>query len=91
MGEHIKNIIDKFIREAKGREVHQRNIERELAEFFEEESIEYVKRKEIGRDQVMLYFKSSSFIYDFNLKKGELLKKLQKKFPEIKEIKTRVT
>lgn len=90
MGTHIGEIVAKFIKEVKQRNDYQNKIEKELINFLDEESAGYIKRKEIKRDQITVYFGASSFAYDFNLKKDELLKKIQEKFPEIKEIKTKV-
>ena len=87
---NISDIVEKFIKEIKEKNNYNNQVEKEIIDYIGPESVKNIVRKEIQKDQIMLYFGSSSFAYDFNLKKEELLKKIQKSFPEIKQIKTKI-
>ncbi len=87
MTTHIKCLIEGFLKEKKREICYKKKIEKAICKFLSKKDEKHIKSKKIIKDQLVIYFDSSSFAYNFNLKKNNLLTEIKKEFPEIKGIK----
>ena len=90
MATHIKLLIEGFLKKKKEDCAEQEKIEEILNRFLDKETKKHINPKSISRGKLILHSDSSSFTYNFNLKKEKILKEIQKEFPEIKGIRVKI-
>ena len=90
MATHIKMLLDEYLKKAKNEFTRISEIECIIGEILNEETRKHIKIKEIKKGDIFLISDSSTFIYTFNLEKKNLLEKITKKIPEIKNIKIEI-
>ena len=90
MSTHIKQLIDEFLRKSRMKGDYKNQIEKTVDGFLGKETRKHIWVKKIIGGRLVFNSDSSSSIYNFSLKKEELLKELKKKHPEIKKIEIRI-
>jgi len=90
MGIHIKCILDKFLKEGEGKRKYQERIKEAVERLCGEEERKHILHSFMEKDKIIIQLDSSSAIYEFNLKKKNVLEKIRKEFPEVKDIKTKL-
>lgn len=90
MATHIKFLLEDFLKRKKSELDGFCKIERVVREALDDENKNHIFFKKILKDTLILGSDSSSFMYYFNLKKENVLKRVSKEFPEIKKIKIEI-
>ena len=91
MATHIKHVLGGFLKEKKKDLKKRDQIEKIIGEELEGKIKKHIKLKRIYKNNLILHSDSSNYSFSFYLKKESLLKKIQKKFPEIKDIKIKIS
>jgi len=90
MAIHIKDLVGKFLAEKKEEYQEKEKVQRIVEELLDFGLRERVCVKGICKNEVVLYSPSSSFSYDFKLKKEKILAGVKKEFPRIKNIRVEI-
>ena len=90
MATHIKVLIKKFLKEQKKTTRQHSEIRRVIKENLDRTSAKNLVVEGVHKNTLIIRSSSSSFVYDFNLKKEGILEALQKELPCLKEIKIKV-
>lgn len=90
MPEHIKNVIEKFLKEIQNRKGETERITQVIKNVLGESEAAHISLKKIYQKKVLFSVDSSSFSYDFNLKKQKVLVAIKKEFPYIEDIIIRI-
>ncbi|MDD5194582.1 MAG: DciA family protein [Candidatus Omnitrophica bacterium] len=87
MATHIKELLKNFLQEKKSEYVEAEKLHKVINANLDKALVKHVSLKKIQRDTLVFKTDSSGIVYEFNLKKGALLKAIQKEFSYIEEIK----
>ncbi|MCF7887225.1 MAG: hypothetical protein K9L71_02295 [Candidatus Omnitrophica bacterium] len=90
MAEHIKTIVDKYIKESKQKAKQYNILKNILKKNLKKNTTKQIRAEFKKNNKIVVFLKSSSAIYELRLQKKEIEKEIKKKFPSIKEIKTEV-
>jgi len=90
MATHIKLLIEGFLKKKKEDCAEQDKIEDVLNQSLDKETKKHISLKNISKGVLILHSDSSSFTYNFNLKKEKILAQIQKEFPKIKGVKVKI-
>ena len=90
MGIHIKCILDKFLEKGEEKKKYREKIRAAVGRLLGEKERTHISFSSVEEKKIILCFDSSSAIYEFNLKKKDVLEKIKKEFPEIKDIKSKL-
>ncbi|MCF7888314.1 MAG: hypothetical protein K9L76_03455 [Candidatus Omnitrophica bacterium] len=90
MAEHIKTIVDKYIKENKQKIKEYKNIKKILREKLNQNTTKQIRIEFKEKNKIVLFLKSSSAVYEIRLQKKEIEKNIKKEFPNIKEVKIEV-
>jgi hypothetical protein len=90
MATHIKLLIEGFLKKKKEDCAEQEKIEAILTRLLDKETKKHISLKNISKGHLVLHSDSSSFTYNFNLKKAKILKEIQKEFPQIQGVKVKI-
>ncbi|MFO8052507.1 MAG: hypothetical protein R6U54_00920 [Candidatus Omnitrophota bacterium] len=90
MAEHIKTIVDEYIKKNKQKQKQYENIKKILKETLNKNIAEQVKIEIQPKQKVVFFLRSSSAVYGFRLQKNKIEEKVKKELPKIKEIKIEV-
>lgn len=91
MGTHIKDIVDQFLKKKEIQSDYYTRLEEIIGNVLDRQTKKHLYLKEAGPGSLTFHSDSSNFTYYFNLKKDTLIKEIQKSFPQIKEIKIKVS
>ncbi len=87
MATHIKDLIEDFFKKNQKEFQKKQNIEKILWENLDQETRKHIKLHQMVKNQIVLLADSSSAVYNFNLQKEDILKKIKNKYKQIKKIK----
>ncbi|MCK4520030.1 MAG: hypothetical protein KAT96_02575 [Candidatus Omnitrophica bacterium] len=90
MAIHIKHLVGKFLEKKKQDFRHQEKVQQIVNRFLNNDARESVYLKRISKGEFVFGAVSSSFAYDFGLKKDRVLSGIKKEFPQIKDIKIEI-
>ena len=90
MAIHIKYLVNKFLEKKKQECIHQEKVQEIINRFLGSEAQESVYLKRVSKGEFVFGAASSSFAYDFGLKKEKVLSGIKKEFPQIKDIKIEI-
>jgi hypothetical protein len=90
MATHIKYIIKKFLKEQKKASREQERIKKIINGNLNRALAKNIVVEGVHRNILFVRSDSSSFAYDFNLKKKGLLEALQKELPCLKDVKIKI-
>lgn len=87
--EHIKDILNKYFLNFNTQD-HQK-----IQEFLQgilqgKKWGKYIRWGRVWKSTIFLYAQSSVELYEFNLHREEVLKKIQERFPKIKNLKVKI-
>lgn len=86
MAIHIKQILDEFLKNKKDIWARQKKIEQIVNPLIKDKMKKHIYLKKVLKNCLVFASDSSSFSYEFSLKKGEIIKEIKKEFPEIERI-----
>jgi len=87
MATHIKHLLHSFLKHKKDADAYQQKITHIVSATLSSELQKYVRIKTIRQGVLVFHSDASSATYELMLKKPEVLGAVQKKFPEIKDLK----
>ena len=90
MATHIKLLIGGFLNKRKKEARNQERIDQIIRGVLSKETEKHIEIKKIHKGKIVLHSDSSSFSYEFNLKKEKVLEAIQKEFPKIKTIRIEI-
>ena len=90
MAIHIKDLVDKFLAKKKEEFKDQEKIHQIISKFMNPAAREGIYFKGIFKKEVVFKSTSSSFRYDFGLKKDKILAGIKEVFPQIKNIRVEI-
>ncbi|MCF7894691.1 MAG: hypothetical protein K9L69_00945 [Candidatus Omnitrophica bacterium] len=90
MAEHIKTIVDEYIKKSKEKTKQYKNIKKILATNLNKNTTKQIRIEFKKNNKIVFFLRSSSAVYGFRLQEKEIGKKIKKEFPNIKEIKIEV-
>jgi len=90
MAVHIKDLVEKFLAEKKEEYEEKEKVQQIIEKVLDFGEREKVCVKGICKNEVVLYSPSSSFSYDFKLKKEKILAEVIKGFPRVKNIRLEI-
>jgi hypothetical protein len=90
MTEHIKIIVERYVKKGQEKNKQYKEIKNILKEELREQVLEKVKIESTNSKEVVFFLNSSSAVYEFKLQEGKIKNKIKEKLPEIKKIKTKV-
>ena len=90
MAIHIKCLVDKFLEKKRQDFEHQDKVQQIVNRFLSNETREGIYLKRIFKGEFIFGAASSSFAYDFGLKKSKMLSGIKKEFPQVKDIKIEI-
>lgn len=90
MAIHIKGVIDKFLEKKKQDFKQQDKVQQVVARFLGEKTQDNIYLKRIFKGVFVFGAASSSFAYDFELKKIKILEGIRKEFSQVKDIKIEI-
>ncbi len=90
MATHIKTLLDEFLNKAKNEVNRISKIERIVNKTLNPETKKHIRIKKIMKGGVFFVSDSSTFVYNFNLEKKKILDEINKKIPEINNIKIEI-
>ncbi len=90
MATHIKTLLDEFLNKAKNEVNRISKIERIVNKTLNPETKKHIRIKKIIKGGVFFVSDSSIFVYNFNLEKKKILDEINKKIPEINNIKIEI-
>ncbi|MCK4912293.1 MAG: hypothetical protein KAS05_01070 [Candidatus Omnitrophica bacterium] len=90
MAIHIKDLVGRFLAEKKEEYKEKEKIQQVIEKIVDLDLQGSVCVKGVCKDEIILYSPSSSFSYDFKLKKEKILAGIRKEFPSIKNIKIEI-
>ena len=91
MAVHIKELLEKFLKDNKSNTQQQKKIEEAVSGFLDEEEKKHIKLKNITKNQLVFISQAPSFTYNFNLKKDRILAEVKKISPKIESIKITIS
>jgi hypothetical protein len=86
MAMHIKDLLNSFFKEAEKKNKEKDSLQKIIDRVLAEKVRKHVHLKKTYKNKLIFQSDSSSFSYEFNLKKKELLEEIQKENPEIEKI-----
>ncbi len=86
MAEHIKVLIEEYIKKNKTKQNQFENINKTLEIFFSKDICKQINIRIKDNKKLKISFNSSSLLYQFHLQEKEILETIKKKNPQIKEI-----
>jgi glycogen synthase len=90
MAEHIKTIIDKYIKENKKKIKEYKKIKEILKTNLGKNTTKQIRIEFKENNKTVFFLKSSSAVYELKLQQKEIEEKIKKEFPQIKEVKVEV-
>lgn len=90
MATHIKKIIKNFLKTTESNICSQNKIEKIVNNHLDRELKKHTQFKGIYKNKIIIESQSSSARYIFNLKKQNLLRAIQKEYPQIEDIKVTI-
>jgi divalent metal cation (Fe/Co/Zn/Cd) transporter len=90
MAEHIKTIVDKYIKENKQKIKKYKNIKKILGKNLNKNTTNQIRIEFKENNKIVLFLKSSSAVYELRLQKKEIEENIKKEFSNIKEVKIEV-
>ena len=86
----MKDIVSQFLKKKEAQDECRRKLEEIIETVLDEQTKKHLYLKDVGLDSLIFHSDSSNFTYYFNLNKENLIKEIQKSFPQIKKIKVNV-
>ncbi|MEI8349398.1 MAG: DciA family protein [Candidatus Omnitrophota bacterium] len=90
MATHIKHLLWNFLKNKKGEDAYQQKIAAIVAETLSSGLQKYVRIKNVRQGVLVFHSDASSATYELMLKKQDVLRAVQSKFPEIKDLKVTI-
>ena len=90
MAIHIKELVDKFLAQKKEEHKEGERIQQIVNRVLNSETQEGIRFKGIFKNEIVFKSTSSSFSYDFRLKKDKILEGIKEEFPRIKDIRIEI-
>jgi len=90
MATHIKDLVGKFLAEKKEEHKEQERIQQIVSRFLDPEAQKGICFKGIFKKEAVFKSTSSSYSYNFRLKKDKILAGIKEEFPRIKDIRIEI-
>jgi hypothetical protein len=90
MTEHIKTIVERYVKKKQEKNKQYKEIKNILKKELREQVLQKVKIESTSNKEVVFFLNSSSAVYEFKLQEEKIKNKIKEKLPEIKTIKIKV-
>ncbi len=90
MTEHIKTIIDKYIKKNKKKQNQYQNIQNILEAELSQKITEKIQIEFRNKKEAVIFVSSSAAAYEVKLKEGKIIKTIKQQIPKLKKIKIKV-